>query len=286
MASEPQNPLLPPEISSQPNLGLPPPTRARWTPAERVQVLLGFLTLVFVVIQTVPVVRASLPSVTQFSVYAIGVLVILGSFLLVLGLSSALERRLQRRRERESASASPDRVTELAVLVGKARQTWSIGLGYANSFEHAASDITNALNSSPMQLPTTPEERKRAGDRACFLFYGWRGSSAARDGLFWELERLIDDLRTTDRETFVTALLLLRQILLGSLQVASSFADEVRRCGPEFVPEYARATWTDFREKANLLSSEVNTLGEKTKRDYGRSDLSFYFPSVRAVSPA
>jgi hypothetical protein len=284
MDAGPRNPLLPPEIPADVAQGLPSPTKAGWTPSELLQAVVGVLTLIFAILQSIPAVRAILPESTQSGIYVAAVLLVLGGILVGRGVRRLVRRRLQQRRERESASAPADRVTELAVFIQKARRTWSPESNYVGSFEMAGQGILNAINSGAAQAPTVPEDRRRAADHANFLFYGWRLSSATQDAVFWEMERLVDDLRTTDRDTFVTALLLLRQVLLGSIQVASSFADEVRRCEPGTVPEYARAQWSEFREQANRLSSDVNMLGERIKRDFGIPDLSFYFPTVRRVT--
>jgi hypothetical protein len=278
-----QNPLVPPPIPADVTPQLPAPSKRPWSSSDIFQGIIGTLLLAFAILQSTPTIQSLLPHSAQSGIYALVFFGALGVLLLAVTLARAFKRRLLKRKARESDSATPGRVTELAVLVGKARRTWSASSNYIGSFEQGATSILNSLNSAPGQSVQIPEERRRAADRANFLFYGWRASSATQDAVFWELDRLLDDLRTTDRATFLTALLLLRQVMLGSIQVASSFADEVRRSEPTLIQEYCRQAWSDFRERASALSEEVTTLGEKTKRDYRRADLTFFFPSVHDV---
>jgi hypothetical protein len=273
-----QNPLVAP---TQANTALPPPTRAPWSPYEILQTLIGLVLLVFAGLQAVPTIRSIAPAVSN--VFGVGLLVAVGALFIAYGATPILRRRIQERRRRESATATPDRVTELAVLIEKARKTWGAGANYVGSLDQASLDILNRLNQGAADANIT-EERRRAADRANYVIMGRRASSATQDAVFWELDRLIDDLRTTDTDTFVTALLLLRQVLLGGISVANVFADEVRRCDPPLVQDYLRQEWSDFRDKANRLSEDINTLGEKIKRDYGLTELSFYFPSVRSIT--
>ena len=281
-----QNPLLGPleQDAGETVTQLPSPSRGGWSASELLQAIIGVATLGFVVVQSIPAVRAAFPGPTQTGALGAAILVVAGVLLVTFGVRRIVRVRLQNRRERESAATPPDRVTELAIFIQKSRRIWSSGSNYVGSFEQAAQRIINDLNGPGGSPPDIPAESRRAADHANVLFNGWRATSATQDAVFWEMERLIDDLRTTDRDRFVTSLLLLRQVLLGSLQVANMFADEVRRCDPGAVPDWSRATWSEFRDYANRLSADVTMLGERTKRDFGRRDLTFYLPSVRSVS--
>jgi hypothetical protein len=274
MPEEPQNPPL------------PPPPRQTWSAAERTQVLLGILLLIFTAVVAYPTIHdltSGVPVSTLLpSTLGLAALVAIALFIAVGG-PARIRRFLRERKPPEVVTANPDRMTELQILHRRAAGLWAADSNMAHGFSYVSMNILNRLNSAPVPPRVVPEDQKRSGDRANFIRMGWNAGSSADDAVFWEIGRLIADQRTTDPETFASALLLLRQVVLASISVANSFADEVRRADPLAVDKYLREEWQDFRNQANLLSDHISMLGEKSVKELSLGNVSFYFPPVRGI---
>jgi hypothetical protein len=277
---------LPPELpSAQP---LPAPPRQTWTWYQWITIVILAVTGIFAGFTAWPTIKSIASGVPAASLSdtgyaALTTLAFVAGWLTV----SVVLRFRQRVRKRRSLDGAPsrDRVNEFLVLVGRSKQLWSPASSFMLSFAYLASQLSNRLNSPPVPDPSN-EIQRLSTERANFIFYSWRAGSAASDGTFWEIDRLIGDGAVVSKDAFLSSILLLRQVLNGAITTANFYADQVRQVHPSRRDDYMAAQWRDFRDKANRFSDDFTTFAERVKREYGWFEPVFFFLPVGDVSPS
>ena len=272
----------------EPTPALPPPPPGGWRGSEKASVVIGIIIILLTAVIAYPILRGLISGVEGpyewAALLALAALGAVGVFVAVGGVTR-VRKWWRRRRKPEVSGVNPDRITELQIIEGRAEAIWSPSSTFAYGLNFASLSVFNEADRLIRQSPGTSADQKReALNRAQFAILGWRASGSTADAVLWEVKRLVGDVRTTDPGTFVSSVLMLRQLVLGSIAVANLIAQESRNQNLVAGSPFAEQQWADFRERANRLSEDLSTLGERIKHEYEIGDVNFYFPSIWDVA--
>lgn len=262
---------------------LPPPPPGGWRGPDKASIAIGIILIILTAVIAYPILRGFISGVSgPYEWVALASLIALaaiGAFVAIGGVAR-VRRWWRTRRKRETPGVNPDRLTELQIVGGRAEAVWSPNSTFVYGLNIASVTVFNeATRLTGTAGDSSTVQKREALSRAQYAILGWRSSGSAAVAVLWEVERLVGDVRSTDPGTLVSSVLMLRQLVLGSIAVANLVAQEFRNQSIVVSP-FARQQWTDFREKANRLSDDLYMLGERVKREYEVGDVSFYFPQV------